>query len=416
MSLARAPLNDLCFYLDPAYLVGWVRNSQQGNIASFAGCLAMFNEFNKALSSNFTICGGRNSFSTSSGFHLNCVLSAEFTDWNFMPFRVRSLSLDHRAVVELFREPHMDGTIAPGSTSHPITESGSCLTAKRVLNSHHFEVFMSPCVKYERYRLVNASYSYIQLFHFYPLLKTPQTIRYLDLSNGGVHCLTAVSYKGSHMYYGLELHKCVKNVNSVNFRYQLFTAWGGTKGGRGRARGGRGEGNRAGWGEERELSLHTAASSFSSPVLLRWSFPSLPPSTGSSILSRNLNQFGLPRASQTQDTLFSSTETSTPTSAAQAVPRFFCMHMQERQSVGHNGQSVGQEKGHNENKYSPSSKKFGGRFNDGQMYLRPCSYRGRRNSSRRDNTLPDEVAERNNRNHHFLLDRTYTAYSTNTNM
>lgn len=84
----------------------------------------------------------------------SCLLRKEFTDLNFMPFRLR---LKHH-----------------------------CVTSSRETSQFN----MSTCINYRRFRFMET-YVYEQLFHFYPLIKTPQKIyQYTTLPSEATHCLT----------------------------------------------------------------------------------------------------------------------------------------------------------------------------------------------------------------------------------
>ena len=218
LATVRMHLANMCNYLAPRMLMGWVHDAQFANSASYAACLH-FVELTRVLrqggmkpikSNRRTALGsspprrlltnkGNTSFSSHCSHDgdgeftgMNCLLDKTQTDWNFMPFRL------HKHHQCLTSEKPEGGQLL----------QHSCATHARVELSSK--------------QLANSTYSGQQLFHFLPLLPTTQQIRIFK----GVDkmCLTVGSTTGQdeHLRKSVSLEPCFSSYSTDRGLSQQF--------------------------------------------------------------------------------------------------------------------------------------------------------------------------------------------------
>ena len=131
-----------------------------------------------------------------------CLLNIRRTRLNFMPFRLKLSGLCMEA---------------------PLSNIGYYQNDKWIIEPESNTNFLSvsTCRSYQPINDMMVSFYYAQMFHFYPKIRSPQTIRLVGSSRSfhDVQCLTVKI--PSHTIY---LRKCTDSINSSTTSYidQLF--------------------------------------------------------------------------------------------------------------------------------------------------------------------------------------------------
>jgi len=175
----RIPYHFICMYLDPLFLIPWVKEFQKANSAMLLGCQFMMESMPCDINSLYDI--NRIKVKTHVG-KLKCRDDVIPHDWNFMPYRISSKKI--------------------------LSSSTLCLTHNyTILKSSKTYADMKPCVDNIRIQKEwDSFYSPPQLFHLYPLLKAPQKIIiFNDDGDNRKKCLT----------YGKMLDTFLKHNESV---------------------------------------------------------------------------------------------------------------------------------------------------------------------------------------------------------
>jgi len=175
----RIPYHFICMYLDPLFLIPWVKEFQKANSAMLLGCQFMMESMPCDINSLYDI--NRIKVKTHVG-KLKCRDDVIPHDWNFMPYRISSKNF--------------------------LSSSTLCLTHNyTILKSSKTYADMKPCVDNMRIQKEwDSFYSPPQLFHLYPLLKAPQKIIiFNDDGDNRKKCLT----------YGKMLDTFLKHNESV---------------------------------------------------------------------------------------------------------------------------------------------------------------------------------------------------------
>lgn len=158
MYIVRYPNMPMCNFIQPDRLIPWVKTRQAANAALPVGCTLVtldLKRYNPITSTDCKITKIPVEFDAPSiSDTASCLLKSENTDFNFMPFRIRS--------------------------------------KKQCLN-YYFDgrpLNMTSCINYYRYRFMETYYQ-PQLFYFYPLINQPQKIRMWTTDGFRELCLSA---------------------------------------------------------------------------------------------------------------------------------------------------------------------------------------------------------------------------------
>ena len=170
--IVRYPLIPDCNRLRPDYLIARMRSIQTANTALHSGCRTLFSDIKTLNSRNFSSCG-RIGLWSKIEYSGSCLLNRHQSGFEFLPFRIK-MSLNK-------------------------TQPSQCLSYHRKEDKSYVFKF-ERCIEQEPIILRKASfvfkYGRQQHFHFYPLSKGLQFIKFADPENNYVHCL---SYQGSRI-------------------------------------------------------------------------------------------------------------------------------------------------------------------------------------------------------------------------
>jgi hypothetical protein len=207
MAVVRPNLNDMCFYLEEGRLIGWLYARQYGNNAATSGCMRMMDLMrlhkngvgtdhvtpvpvpllsNKGNTGFESLCS-HDDLEEFTG--MNCLLDKSQTDWNFMPFRMHKNHL--------------------------------CITAEGAKGGR---LVQKPCITNVTMSSppMNSTYSRLQLFHFFPLLKSTQQLKVMV---GRQHsCVTVVAPGGDdhRIRKKLDLQECFSTYQKDGGLSQQF--------------------------------------------------------------------------------------------------------------------------------------------------------------------------------------------------
>lgn len=138
-----------------------------------------------------------NSFPTVDG--IECMLDRDFTDWNFMPFRIRIFSDNKPKCIthnDTFKKLMKNDLFLPSSD----IQIKECIKTEKV-NDNRF----------------TGDYSNSQLFHFFPLVEKSQRILHWDI-NHKMTCLTITKNGKSPLL--IQMSECEEDSSNLS---QLFS-------------------------------------------------------------------------------------------------------------------------------------------------------------------------------------------------
>lgn len=160
--IVRSVSHTMCFYLRASHFIPWERTHKSVNIAISPGCDAFSKDVARSLNNpdQFSVCN----YLPKPADGSSCLVDKLVSDNNFMPFRIR------------FR--------------------GKCIMHRDEAAS---SLNVSNCINYQtitnRYGTMEK-YSERQLFHFYPLVSSPQHISIFIAEQVKRLCLTALPPPG----------------------------------------------------------------------------------------------------------------------------------------------------------------------------------------------------------------------------
>jgi len=145
-AMESCTLSPFCNFLSPDNHIGWIRTRQSVSHGQYFGCRNFFDEIDRLHLLKYSPCT-KNNDGSYIGSSEECLLDKSWSDWNFMPFRIKFKALKNNLCLSQF-------------------VNGS-LSFLKCSNFHiHSEI-----------PNINISYTAPQLFHFFPLKKTPKLSR-----------------------------------------------------------------------------------------------------------------------------------------------------------------------------------------------------------------------------------------------
>ena len=165
--VVRYPLHLQCGVLHPQFVMPFLHSSHSFNVGLKSGCKALNHDIRYLSFKNYSSCDRMQLWSKTE-YSGKCLLNRNFSDFNFLPFRI-------------MLNPYE-------------TFPAKCLTYIDVEDAYYVLKFR-PCidlhVAYDSFRRKNATYKYStsQLFHFYPFSRLSQFIKFSDDSDPRMMCL-----------------------------------------------------------------------------------------------------------------------------------------------------------------------------------------------------------------------------------
>lgn len=199
MFVARYPLQFLCFWIEPGYFIPWVKDVQPCSDPIGTGCVAMMKtmsyaqEVTQAQACDVQAMASRYPLSVAP--RSTCTLDKKMTDWNFMPFRIRSKgrNVENGSGKGSTRTSSRvgTGTVAGAGAGAGGGES-QCLTGYGGTASSPSHLMMAACVDA---RVGHDSYMHdyldAQLVSLLPLSPAPQRLinKNFSIEGEGLKCL-----------------------------------------------------------------------------------------------------------------------------------------------------------------------------------------------------------------------------------
>lgn len=178
MLIVRAPLTPDCANLRTDFIVQSLQEDLFSVSNLFPACRLLFSDMKLEKSvTNWIVSSACTPMKEGSvrDYSGDCLLNRFVSDWNFLPFRI-------------------------------LGDAASCLTFARVWwgSAHNYKYYYTlkflPCIDTEKFldvfgSNVTAKYGMSQMFHFYPLFKGLQAIKFADVNNDAVLCMVNMTVK-----------------------------------------------------------------------------------------------------------------------------------------------------------------------------------------------------------------------------
>ena len=276
MAIVRRPFQTICFYLDPFFLIGWIRKSQKSSVTITIGCKHLTNELHSVNNIHgllldepfktdyinkkyelpplsFSVHNNNNNI-TSSNANTNtkmktssyCIIGADYfagigdiscssenIPFSILPFRLQAFVSKHNinSNLKFYNETTNTNNLKKLKTQN------YCMTATQNQNDNNINmnivtIDMKTCIDNSEMKdsssdgLLYMWYHATQLFSFYPLRTQAQPIRYLLPNSIGTSTAIASSstsssasnnrlLKDKNKNIKLESHMCLTVTDSI---------------------------------------------------------------------------------------------------------------------------------------------------------------------------------------------------------